>query len=132
MRSSASSPSAPPWASGCRCRWRSPASCCCGVPVPASAPDPRPPPTALARLLARWVERLQAVPDAPLLLVANEFFDALPIRQFLMTPEGWRERLVDADAEDRLFPALGASVVPLGDQASLGQVREVGAAAAAL
>jgi SAM-dependent MidA family methyltransferase len=33
--------------------------------------------------------------DRPLLLVANEFLDALPIRQFLKTDAGWRERMVD-------------------------------------
>jgi NADH dehydrogenase [ubiquinone] 1 alpha subcomplex assembly factor 7 len=33
--------------------------------------------------------------DGPLLIVANEFLDALPIRQFLRTDAGWRERLLD-------------------------------------
>jgi NADH dehydrogenase [ubiquinone] 1 alpha subcomplex assembly factor 7 len=32
--------------------------------------------------------------DAPLLIVANEFLDALPIRQFLQTDAGWRERMI--------------------------------------
>ncbi|WP_077145268.1 class I SAM-dependent methyltransferase [Sphingopyxis sp. KK2] len=35
--------------------------------------------------------------DAALIVVANEFFDALPVRQLLATPEGWRERLVARD-----------------------------------
>mgnify|MGYP006138559939 CR=1 FL=1 len=39
--------------------------------------------------------------DAPLLVVANEFFDALPIRQLMATGEGWRERLVAC--QDTLF-----------------------------
>jgi len=44
--------------------------------------------------------------DAPLLIVANEFFDALPIRQLIATPEGWRERLVAC--QDTLFlPVAG-------------------------
>ncbi len=44
---------------------------------------------------ATWHASLAEVPRGrPLLLVANEFFDALPIRQFERTPEGWRERLV--------------------------------------
>ena len=34
------------------------------------------------------------LPEAPLFLVANEFFDALPIRQFLRDGRGWRERMV--------------------------------------
>jgi len=33
--------------------------------------------------------------DRPLLIVANEFLDALPIRQFLKTDAGWRERMID-------------------------------------
>jgi SAM-dependent MidA family methyltransferase len=39
--------------------------------------------------------------DAPLIFVANEFFDALPIRQLIATQEGWRERLVAC--QDTLF-----------------------------
>lgn len=41
-----------------------------------------------------WLDRVEDLPDRPLFLVANEFLDALPIRQFQLTPEGWRERLV--------------------------------------
>ncbi len=45
---------------------------------------------------AEWHVDLVGVPDdAALLVVANEFFDALPIRQFVKTGEGWFERLVD-------------------------------------
>jgi NADH dehydrogenase [ubiquinone] 1 alpha subcomplex assembly factor 7 len=41
-----------------------------------------------------WLERAEELPDRPTFLVGNEFLDALPIRQFILTPEGWRERLV--------------------------------------
>lgn len=37
------------------------------------------------------------LPDAPLFLVANEFFDALPIRQFQRAEQGWHERMIGAD-----------------------------------
>ena len=40
------------------------------------------------------VTDLAQVPPLPLILVANEFFDALPIQQFLLTEKGLRERLV--------------------------------------
>lgn len=43
---------------------------------------------------ANWAERIEDLPEAPLFLVANEFFDALPIRQFVRAGEGWRERQV--------------------------------------
>jgi len=41
-----------------------------------------------------WLDATQDLPDAPLYLLANEFFDALPIRQFTRTPEGWSETMV--------------------------------------
>jgi SAM-dependent MidA family methyltransferase len=41
-----------------------------------------------------WHEGLEEVPAGPFVLLANEFFDALPIRQFERAPDGWRERLV--------------------------------------
>ncbi|MBB5711365.1 class I SAM-dependent methyltransferase [Sphingomonas xinjiangensis] len=51
---------------------------------------------------AEWHLDLLGVPeDAPLLVVANEFFDALPIRQLVATADGWRERLVAC--QDTLF-----------------------------
>ncbi len=43
--------------------------------------------------------------DAPILLVANEFFDALPIRQLLRTPGGWRERMIGLEGDDLVFVA---------------------------
>ncbi|WP_041392253.1 class I SAM-dependent methyltransferase [Sphingobium sp. SYK-6] len=40
-------------------------------------------------------ETIDSLPaDRPLVVVANEFFDALPIRQFERMPRGWRERMV--------------------------------------
>lgn len=45
----------------------------------------------------RWHDRLEDVPTGPTLLIANEFFDALPIRQVQKTSHGWFERLVDLD-----------------------------------
>lgn len=49
---------------------------------------------ALAGAAPVWIEGLDALPEGPLFLVANEFLDALPARQFVMTPDGWRERTV--------------------------------------
>ncbi len=45
---------------------------------------------------ATWHDRVDTLPEAPLLLVANEFFDALPVRQFVRAGAGWRERMVGA------------------------------------
>lgn len=42
----------------------------------------------------KWHDSLADLPEAPLFLIANEFFDALPVRQFLRDGDGWRERVV--------------------------------------
>ncbi|SFG70181.1 SAM-dependent methyltransferase, MidA family [Palleronia marisminoris] len=50
---------------------------------------------ALAGYAPTFCDTVEALPDAgPLFLIANEFFDALPVRQFLRDGEGWRERMV--------------------------------------
>ena len=46
----------------------------------------------------RWHRDLGDLAEAPCIYLANEFFDALPIRQFEKGPLGWQERLVAADA----------------------------------
>ena len=51
---------------------------------------------AQAKLIpqATWHDNVETLPDAPLFVIANEFFDALPIRQFVREGEGWREKMV--------------------------------------
>lgn len=39
-----------------------------------------------------WHDTLLDIPAAPFILIANEFLDALPIRQFIYTLQGWQER----------------------------------------
>lgn len=53
-----------------------------------------------------WAASVDELPPAPLFLVANEFLDALPIRQFQRADTLWRERMV-AIANDRLTFAWG-------------------------
>ncbi len=49
---------------------------------------------------------LSTVPmQGPILLVANEFLDALPVRQLVKTDAGWREVMVACDGEDFAFVA---------------------------
>jgi NADH dehydrogenase [ubiquinone] 1 alpha subcomplex assembly factor 7 len=43
---------------------------------------------------ARWIDAIGSLPEQPLFLVANEFFDALPIHQYQGGPDGWYERLL--------------------------------------
>ena len=49
-----------------------------------------------SRLLAQatWHDSVASLPEAPLYLIANEFFDALPIRQFIRQGNGWSEVVV--------------------------------------
>jgi NADH dehydrogenase [ubiquinone] 1 alpha subcomplex assembly factor 7 len=57
---------------------------------------------------ARFHDDLAQVPvEAPMLLVANEFLDALPVRQIVRTDAGWREIVVTTDPDGRLVPAAG-------------------------
>jgi SAM-dependent MidA family methyltransferase len=46
---------------------------------------------------AVWHDSIDTVPDEPMILIGNEFLDALPIRQFVRRVPGWTERFVTAD-----------------------------------
>lgn len=50
-----------------------------------------------------WRDSLTDVPAGPMILIANELFDALPIHQFEMTAQGWRERVVGLAGDDLQF-----------------------------
>ena len=50
----------------------------------------------LERFRPLFADNLDALPGHPLFLVANELFDALPVRQFIRDSDLWRERLVGA------------------------------------
>ncbi len=56
---------------------------------------------ALAGETPVWHGAFDEVPAGPAILLANEFFDALPVRQFVRTPQGWRERRVGHDGAFR-------------------------------
>lgn len=52
-----------------------------------------------------WQSALAMADDMPIFLVANEFFDALPIRQFAWDGDAWRERLVGCEDDAFAFVA---------------------------
>ncbi|MBA3908350.1 MAG: methyltransferase [Rhodobacter sp.] len=64
-----------------------------------------------------WVDTVEDLPDTPLFLIANEFLDALPIRQFQLGAEGWRERLVGL-AEGKLAFGLSDTLAQVPDTPS--------------
>jgi NADH dehydrogenase [ubiquinone] 1 alpha subcomplex assembly factor 7 len=70
--------------------------------------------TRLAEFDARWHTELAEVPPGPLLLLANEFFDALPVRQLVATERGWVERRVALAEGGRLGFALAERPSALG------------------
>ncbi len=64
---------------------------------------------------AVWHDTVATLPDLPLYLIANEFLDALPIRQFLRDGRGWRERVVALKDAQLTFGLTAAA--PLGQLA---------------
>ncbi len=75
------------------------------------------PPHARGRIIdapLHWHAGIDGVPSAfPSIIVANEFFDALPIRQAERRPDGWYERMVTVDAGGEL--AFTTAPAPLPD-----------------
>lgn len=67
----------------------------------------------LSDVTPTWHDDLSTLPnDRPLYLVANEFFDALPIRQFQRAEGGWSEVQVGTDGNELQF--VLAAPLPLG------------------
>jgi NADH dehydrogenase [ubiquinone] 1 alpha subcomplex assembly factor 7 len=62
-----------------------------------------------------WHDTLATLPEGPMLLVANEFFDAIPIRQFEKRDRKWFERCVGAQGIGFMPAALDVSQGMNGD-----------------
>jgi NADH dehydrogenase [ubiquinone] 1 alpha subcomplex assembly factor 7 len=58
-----------------------------------------------------WHGDVAEVPDGPLIVIANEFFDALPAHQAVKAADGWHERMVGVDAGALAF-ALHPDPIP--------------------
>jgi NADH dehydrogenase [ubiquinone] 1 alpha subcomplex assembly factor 7 len=54
-----------------------------------------------------WHETIARVPPGAAIVIANEFLDALPIRQLVAVDGAWHERVVDLDARGALQFAAG-------------------------
>ena len=77
----------------------------------------------------QWHAGISEVPAIPSIIVANEFFDALPVRQAVRRRGGWHERMVTADAGGALtFIAAPAPLsdppLTLPEEAPLGAIYE--------
>ena len=75
-----------------------------------------------------WHEALADVPDGPAIIVANEFFDALPVNQAVKQVDGWHERVVGIDGKGNLAFGLAPEALKFFEQTLPPQVRmaEVG------
>ncbi|WP_281991250.1 class I SAM-dependent methyltransferase [Sulfitobacter geojensis] len=77
----------------------------------------------LAGYKLTFADTPEDLPERPIYLIANEFFDALPIRQFLRDGDGWRERQVGLGDKTLTFglapaqpqPALNARLADTTD-----------------
>jgi SAM-dependent MidA family methyltransferase len=64
-----------------------------------------------------WHKSLEEVPEGPSIILANEFFDALPVHQAIREDDGWHERAVIIDADGDF--AIGPMRAPLGPMEKL-------------
>jgi SAM-dependent MidA family methyltransferase len=69
---------------------------------------------------ATWHDTAEALPDGPMILLANEFLDALPVRQFVRVEGGWAERHVAAGA----FVAIPCDAPPGDADAEAAEINE--------
>ena len=56
-----------------------------------------------------WFADVASLPKVPLVIVGNELFDAVPVRQFVKTAQGWCERMVGLDGDGELAFAVGGA-----------------------
>jgi NADH dehydrogenase [ubiquinone] 1 alpha subcomplex assembly factor 7 len=59
-----------------------------------------------------WYRDFADVPAGPLIVIANEFFDALPVHQAVKTERGWHERMIGVGPDEKLAFALHPDPVP--------------------
>lgn len=56
-----------------------------------------------ARASATWHNSIDEVPEGPSIILANEYFDALPVHQVIRQEHGWHERVIDVNNGGQLF-----------------------------
>ncbi len=60
-----------------------------------------------------WHRSLDDVPEGPVIILANEFFDALPVQQAVMCADGWHERVVKIGEDDKLRFSIDRDPLPM-------------------
>lgn len=59
-----------------------------------------------------WHRTFEDVPDGPLIVVANEFIDALPVHQAVKQADGWHERVVGLDSAGHFAFGIAPDRIP--------------------
>jgi SAM-dependent MidA family methyltransferase len=80
---------------------------------------------ALGGYQVTWCGDVAQLPEAPLFMVANEFFDALPIRSFQRAGAGWRERMVGPGLRPGLSPVAEVAALRHRLDVAEGQIVEL-------
>ena len=65
-----------------------------------------------------WHQDIATLPDLPMIVIANEFFDALPIHQLVHQGGRWHERLVGLDGDDLVFGLAAEASIAVGSPRS--------------
>ena len=73
---------------------------------------------------AHWHSALTQVPDGPLIILANEFIDALPVHQAVMCADGWHERVIKVGDAGKLRFSIDRDPIPLFDDFLPAQIRD--------
>ena len=63
-----------------------------------------------------WHKSLDEVPEGPMIILANEFFDSLPVHQAVMCADGWHERVIKIDENQKLRFSIARDPIPLFEQ----------------
>ena len=87
----------------------------------------------------QWHENFQDVSEGPLILIANELFDVLPIRQFVKSTNGWFERKIGCNGQSQLEWVVdhnsllpGNLITPQMVESNMGTIFELGQVASDL
>jgi NADH dehydrogenase [ubiquinone] 1 alpha subcomplex assembly factor 7 len=59
-----------------------------------------------------WHDNIDDVPRGPSVILANEYFDVLPVRQMVKRETGWHDRVVELDPEGKLVFGVAADPMP--------------------
>jgi NADH dehydrogenase [ubiquinone] 1 alpha subcomplex assembly factor 7 len=77
-----------------------------------------------------WHDEVAMLPAGPMILLGNEFLDALPIHQFRMTDNGWRERAIGLTQNELAWTQMAPGpevelLRPAHRKAKVGDIAEV-------